>query len=647
MHPRLQQQLDNHLPDDPQLRDTIAGLIEDISQCYQGYDEQQNTLKSSLEQGARTMIERNAILTRNLEAQRESQAKLSQSFEVLNATLNSSHEGILVVGNDDTLTAYNDRYVDLLRISRDEIDGMSGTELFRYSCTLFTDKSQLVKQLAAIQQPGSSYFSEYRFHDGAYLEIHAHHHETAGFIWMVRDITEVREKEATISHQAYHDSLTGLPNRVQLQQRLSEAIENGEKYHRRFALCYLDLDGFKTINDSLGHSMGDQLLVEVAERLQGLIRPSDTLARVGGDEFIVILNEVEAQDDILQAAQRLLMALSEPIRLDRREFVIAASMGIAIYPTDGEEAGILMRNADIAMYRAKANGKNCFHFFTPSLERIAVQRMSLETNLRQALENNTLQLYYQPKVCLHDLSDSLTTGHLHSFEALLRWPKANGGFVSPESFIHIAEDAGMIGKIGFWILEQACKQAREWFDKGYHANISINISPRQFLIPNFHYEIVRTIRESGVPTSLISVEITESLLMQDLTHARHVLEYFRENGLFIYLDDFGTGFSSLNYLKNLPVDAIKIDRTFVKDLSTSAADQAIAASIITLGKNLDMLIVAEGIETAEQADFLIRNGCDLAQGFYYGHPVNAADAEQYFHPDDRLHCTLEDRQSAE
>ena len=240
----------------------------------------------------------------------------------------------------------------------------------------------------------------------------------------------------------------------------------------------------------------------------------------------------------------------------------------------------------------------------------------------------------------------MSTGHLHSFEALLRWPKSNGEFVSPESFIHIAEDAGMIGRIGFWILEQACIQAKEWYQQGYQANISINISPRQFLIPNFHLDIVRTIKEIGIPTSLISVEITESLLMQDLTHARHVLEYFREHGIFIYLDDFGTGFSSLNYLKNLPVDAIKIDRTFVKDLSTSTADQAIAASIITLGKNLDMLIVAEGIETAEQADFLIRNGCDLAQGFYYGHPVSASDAEQFLHPDDLLHCNIAHRPAA-
>jgi EAL domain-containing protein (putative c-di-GMP-specific phosphodiesterase class I) len=262
------------------------------------------------------------------------------------------------------------------------------------------------------------------------------------------------------------------------------------------------------------------------------------------------------------------------------------------------------------MYRAKANGKNCFHFFTPSLERIALQRMSMETNLRSALEKNQLALFYQPKVCLRDLPDGMETGHLHSFEALLRWPQINGGFISPESFIHIAEDAGMIGRIGYWVLQQACLQAKDWYDQGYNANISINISPRQFLI-------------------------TESLLMQDLSHARTVLKYFRDNGIFIYLDDFGTGFSSLNYLKNLPVDAIKIDRTFVKDLSSSNADQAIAASIITLGKNLDMLIVAEGIENAEQADFLIRNGCDLAQGYYYGHPISAEQASSYLHPADR------------
>ncbi|WP_369983797.1 putative bifunctional diguanylate cyclase/phosphodiesterase [Thalassolituus sp.] len=647
MHPRLEQHIKQHLGEESDLPENFNALLRDVNRAYDLLDQQRADLMETLEQSARTMLERNATLTRNLESQRKSQQELSQSYEVLNATLNASNEGILVVGNDDTVVAFNDRYVDLIRASREEILSRTGTDLFHYSCTLFSNPSQLYDQLAAIREPGSSAFEEYRFHDGTIIEIYSHHHEIAGFIWMIRDITEVREKEDTISYQAYHDSLTGLPNRVHLQQKLSEAIDESTDTHKRFALCYLDLDGFKTINDSLGHSTGDELLIEVAKRLQDVMRPEDTLARVGGDEFIVLINHVQNHDQVLEAAEHLLLRLCDPIRLGRREFVVGASMGIAIYPTDGEEAGILMRNADIAMYRAKANGKNCYHLFTPSLERIAVQRMSLETSLRKALESNALELYYQPKVCLHDIREGMSTGHLHSFEALLRWPKSNGEFVSPESFIHIAEDAGMIGRIGFWILEQACKQAKAWYQQGYQANISINISPRQFLIPNFHQEIVRTIHEMDIPTSLISIEITESLLMQDLTHARHVLEYFRENGLFIYLDDFGTGFSSLNYLKNLPVDAIKIDRTFVKDLSTSTADQAIAASIISLGKNLDMLIVAEGIENAEQADFLIRNGCDLAQGYYYGHPVSAADAEQFLHPDDLLHCNIAQKPSAE
>lgn len=647
MHPRLKQQLDQKLLVSDETKAAIADFISAVNATYQEYDREKHELISSLEQSARTLMDRNAVLTRNLEAQRESQQRLSHSYDVLNATLNSSNEGVLVIGKDDTLIAYNERYLQLLDLTPNQVSGFTGTELFKYSCSLSTDIEKLRAQLRGIREPGGTSFEEYRFHNGRYLEIYARHHETAGYIWMMRDVTEVREKEATISFQAYHDSLTGLPNRVQLQQKLAEAILVSEETHKRFALCYLDLDGFKTINDSLGHSTGDKLLIEVSKRLSEVIRPQDTLARVGGDEFIVLLNHVEHHDDVLQLAETLLLKLYDPIRLDNREFVIGASIGIALYPTDGEEAGILMRNADIAMYRAKANGKNCFHFFTPSLERIAVQRMSLETSLRRALESNQLELYYQPKVCMRNVSDSLKTGHLHSFEALLRWPKSNGEFVSPESFIHIAEDAGMIGRIGFWILEQACLQAREWYNNGYHANISINISPRQFLIPNFHQEIVRTIHEMNIPPSLISIEITESLLMQDLTHARHVLEYFREHGIFIYLDDFGTGFSSLNYLKTLPIDSIKIDRTFVKDLSSSAADQAIAASIISLGKNLDMLIVAEGIETAEQADFLIRNGCDLAQGFYYGHPVCAEQAEQYLHPDDIIHHAIAKPPSAE
>ncbi|MEC9254346.1 MAG: diguanylate cyclase, partial [Pseudomonadota bacterium] len=390
MHQRLEQHIKQHLGEEASLPENFQALLRDVDRTYELLDQQRSDLMETLEQSARTMLERNATLTRNLESQRKSQQELSQSYEVLNATLNASNEGILVVDNDDHVVAFNDRYVELLRTSRDEVISRSGTDLFHYSCSLFSDKTKLHSQLAAIRDPGKSSFDEYKFLDGSTLDILVLHLYVAGFIWMIRVIRDVGEKEATISYQAYHDSLTGLPNRVHLQQKLSEAIEEATDTHKRFALCYLDLDGFKTINDSLGHSTGDELLIEVAQRLQGVLRPGDTLARVGGDEFIVLFNHVEHHDEVLESAEHLLLRLCDPIRLGRREFVIGASMGIAIYPTDGEEVGILMRNADIAMYRAKANGKNCYHLFTPSLERIAVQRMSLETSLRKALESNAL-----------------------------------------------------------------------------------------------------------------------------------------------------------------------------------------------------------------------------------------------------------------
>jgi len=644
MHQLLKQQVQKFISGDAPLSDDMSALLACISNTYSANELERAQLEESLKMSARTLIERNDSLIRNIENQRQAQGNLAHSYEILNATLNASKEGVLVVGQDDAPIAFNSRYIELVMLDQERMSTMSGVDLFRNFLSLATNPSLLYKQVDALSALGSDSHEVYRMKDGRWLEVYACRHSVAGLIWMLRDISEIYEKEATITFQAYHDSLTGLPNRVRLQERLEQAIATSQRKHRRFALCYLDLDGFKTINDSLGHNHGDELLKEVSARLQANLRKQDTLARVGGDEFVVIFEQVEGHEDVLTLAEGVLKTLYEPIRLDRREFVIGASMGIAMYPTDGEDSGILMRNADIAMYRAKANGKNCFHFFTPALERIALQRMSLETNLRSALEKNQLELFYQPKVCLRDMPDGMETGHLHSFEALLRWPQANGGFISPESFIHIAEDAGMIGRIGYWILQQACLQAKDWYDQGYSANISINISPRQFLIPNFHYEIIQIIRDMNVPVELISIEITESLLMQDLSHARAVLEYFRENGIFIYLDDFGTGFSSLNYLKNLPVDAIKIDRTFVKDLSSSSADQAIAASIITLGKNLDMLIVAEGIENAEQADFLIRNGCDLAQGYYYGHPVSAEQASLYLHPADRTCERLAKRQ---
>lgn len=629
MHRVLKQQVEQYLAGE--IPDYLYPLLDAIDTAYEKADRDNTDLTRSLRNISNELLLKNKKLQLNLEEQKASQRELSRSFGIINATLDASQEGVLVINPDGIPILFNDRYLQINQLTEPQLMSMTQQELLQNSMDRITEPERLKQHMTSLlKQPGNSSRGIYQRHDGNWFEAYACHDQIAGLIWMLRDITELREKDATIEHQAQHDSLTRLPNRTRLLDRMESAIHRADQHRQRFAVCYLDLDAFKTVNDSLGHDAGDQLLIKVSKRLKKHIREDDTLARIGGDEFVIILDNINHQEQVLYLSECLLMTLNEPIMLAGRKFFVGASMGIAMYPNDGEEPGVLLKNADIAMYRAKENGKNRFHFFTPSLERIAQQRLTMETNLRRALENDELELYYQPKVFLQNGRQGQHQGDLHSFEALLRWPQPGGGFISPESFIHVAEEAGMIDQISQWVLRQAAQQAKEWHSRGFHCNISINISPKQFLIPHFEHDIIDTLKALETPVDLISLEITESLLMQDLDSARYVLEFFRENGVKIYLDDFGTGFSSLNYLKNLPVDSIKIDRTFVKDLSNNTADQAIASSIIALGKNLGMSIVAEGVETQAQANILIAEGCDLAQGYYYGRPVNAAEAEQFF-----------------
>lgn len=629
MHRLLKRQLKRHCQQP--LPDTINALLTAVDRAYQQADTDREMLERSLQLTSEELLERNHKLSLNLKEQQASEQALQQSFQILNATLNASQEGVLVVNHHGIPIVYNQRYLEINGLNEEGISHMTFVELMANSQSYLRQPELLQQQVDDLnRKPGAACHQLYQCNDGRWIEAYACNDPVAGYIWMLRDITEVREKEQTIAHQARHDALTELPNRILLMDRLEQAIQRAQRHKHRFAVCYLDLDAFKTINDSLGHEAGDGLLLQVSKRLNTRIRNSDTLARIGGDEFVAVLDAIKSQEEALWLAERILATLNEPIMLSGRRFFIGASMGIALYPNDGEDAGILLKNADIAMYRAKQNGKNRFHFFTPSLERIAQHRLTMETNLRRALENDELELFYQPKVYLQQDASQQQSGKLHSFEALLRWPQANGRYIPPDSFIGIAEDAGMIGHIGQWVLEEAAKQAKIWHSQGFHGNISVNISPKQFLLPDFERDIVETLTRLQVPEQLISIEITESLLMQDLNSARSVLEYFRRHGVCIYLDDFGTGFSSLNYLKNLPVDAIKIDRTFVKDLASSNADKAIASSIIALARNLGMLVVAEGVETLEQAEFLVSHGCDLAQGYYFGRPVNARQATQYF-----------------
>jgi diguanylate cyclase (GGDEF)-like protein len=426
---------------------------------------------------------------------------------------------------------------------------------------------------------------------------------------------EKARADQQIEHLATHDSLTNLPNRVMFNQVLQFEIEAARRYQQRFAVLFIDLDRFKVINDSLGHDAGDMLLVEVANRLRQTLHASDVVARLGGDEFVVILEQAAEKHDIECIAGNLLGVLSEPLLLSGHECHTTASIGIAMYPSDGADVQTLTKNADMAMYEAKEDGKNDFRFFTKEIKTQSIERLTLETALRHALERDQFALHYQPKV-------DLATGQIIGVEALLRWTHPELGALPPMQFIPLAEENGLIVPIGRWVLKEACAQNMIWQHCGLRpVSMAVNLSPRQFNDGNLLQDIDNALAASGMPPTLLQLEVTESMVMRNVARAVKVLDAIQSRGIRLAIDDFGTGYSSISLMKQFPIDTIKIDRSFVRDLPDDSEDKAIAQAIISMGKALGMTVVAEGVETAEQETFLRDHGCDEMQGFLFSKPV--------------------------
>jgi len=435
----------------------------------------------------------------------------------------------------------------------------------------------------------------------------------------VEDITERRTFEAQIQHQATHDSLTGLPNRYLLEDRLQQSINFAERYHTKLAVAFVDLDQFKHINDSLGHDAGDTLLLTVSERLSALVRDSDTVVRLGGDEFVILLTSIQKNDYVTQTMKRVLDAISQPVMLNGLEFRISCSIGISIYPEDGTQANVLLKNADTAMYKAKQSGRNNFQYFTHKLNAILQERMDIERKLRNATKREELLLYYQPKV---DIEDNRVNGA----EALIRWVPEAGTMISPARFIPIAEETGLIEEIGDWVLNTACLQSHVFLKKfGRPILVSINISPRQFQRKGLAQHIADIITRTGADPQYIELEITESTLADDISTFITTLHELKAIGVKLAIDDFGTGYSSMTYLKDFPIDRLKIDQGFVYNLEQTPANSAILKAIVTLGHNLGLKVIAEGVETEFQRDFLRDIGCDELQGYLFSKPIEVND----------------------
>ena len=446
----------------------------------------------------------------------------------------------------------------------------------------------------------------------------------------IQDITERKRTEEQIRHLAFYDSLTSLPNRMLFKEQLSQALQSARREERYVAILFLDLDNFKRVNDTLGHTVGDLLLQEVSSRLAQCIRgedsiarnpsaqPATTVARLGGDEFTFLLSRIAHTQDAAKVAQRIIDGLAHPMIIDGHEMFVSASIGIAVYPFDGEEIDTLLKNADAAMYHAKSGGKGRYHFYNTSMNATALEKLNLERGLRKALDRGEFLLFYQPLV------DGIT-GAVIGHEALLRWQHPERGLLGPVEFISLAEETGLIVPIGEWVMETACKQNQAWQDSGLPAvQVTVNLSSLQFQDPQFARKVHDILKSSALDPRYLTLELTESMLMHDSQHTMDALTALRKLGVGLAIDDFGTGFSSLNYLKRFPVDHLKIDQSFVRDIGQDQGNSAIALAIIALARSLKIGVIAEGVETLEERDFLQANGSPDMQGFLFCQPQPAS-----------------------
>jgi diguanylate cyclase (GGDEF)-like protein/PAS domain S-box-containing protein len=544
---------------------------------------------------------------------------LGDTLSVLSATLDSTADGILVVDSAGKIVSFNKRFQDIWKISEDVLRLPDNGTALQTAANQLVQPEEFMQRLSEIRLvPASSSFDTLQLRDGRVVERYSQPQivegAVVGRVWCFRDVTERKHSEETIRHLAYHDALTDLPNRALFADRLTVALAQARRTRQPVAVMFLDIDRFKLINDTLGHVVGDDLLKQVGSELSALVREGDTVARVGGDEFTLLLTGIDEDETVSMIARRILETVRQPRTLAEQELRVTTSLGVAMFPDDGETAESLLRHADTAMYRAKQQGRDNFQTYNPSMSLEIVNRVSLESDLRRSLERGEFELAYQPQV-------ERGTWRITGVEALIRWRHPTKGMVHPAEFISVAEDTGLIVPIGEWVMREACRQAAAWQKQGLPPIITnVNLSALQFQQANLVEMIDEVLRETGLEPKYLEFEITEGTTVHDPDFAAMVLRQLRAMGVRISIDDFGTGYSSLNYLKRFRIDRLKIDRSFVDELTTDANDAAIATAVIVMAHSLGLGVVAEGVETEEQLRFLLERGCDEFQGYLIGRP---------------------------
>jgi diguanylate cyclase (GGDEF)-like protein/PAS domain S-box-containing protein len=546
---------------------------------------------------------------------KDAQARVRQAAQVFSSTV----EGVTITDLEGTILDVNDAFCRITGFSRDEALGRNPRILQsgRHDAAYYKAMWQSLvrkgywrgeiwnRRKDGLVYPATLTISQVRDDSGT----------PTGYVAVFADITASKQTEERLQHLAHHDPLTELPNRLLFSARLEQGVKHAARLRQRMALLFVDLDRFKHVNDSLGHAAGDSLLQQLAQRLRGVVRADDTVARISGDEFVVLLDNVESADNVTVVVRKIMSTFDEPFVVERHEVSLTCSIGISLYPDDGDEAGILLRNADAAMYRAKDGGRNTYQFYAAEMTTAAFEHVFLENALRGAIRQRQFELLYQPQF---DLGD----GSLVGFEALVRWHHPQQGTVLPGRFIPIAEQTGLIREIGAWVLDEACRQARSWLDAGLcFGRIAVNVSGSEIQHEDYAALVAQALDRHQLAARYLELEVTESFVMAHTDEGLRQLAALNDIGVTIAIDDFGTGYSSLAYLKSLPVDTLKVDRSFVRDIPADGDDMAIAEAIIALGRALNLNIIAEGIETAEQANFLRRRGCRQGQGFFLTEPL--------------------------